>query len=183
MLYLFSRFGTLFLTLVICFNLNAASFFKMDPPNDRQDNWGVVQSKQIFRSKKLSTERLLKRVEKHQLRSILCLSSCTDEEKAFAKKYKIKYFYQPMSMTEISQDELEKVVHTLITAPKPLLIHCRAGADRTGLAAALYFYEIEKKSLEKSRRQALCFFRYNHCGRLFNPEIHEAFDLYAIKHP
>ncbi len=154
---------------------------QITPPPDRLDNWGVLQDNQIYRSKKLSTEVLQGRVLKHKIRSILCFSSCTDEERAFAKNSKIKYFYQPMSMTDISQDELEKVVHTLKTAPKPLLIHCRAGADRTGLAAALYFYEIEKKSKEASRRKGLSL-RYSHCGRLFNPEIHDAYDLYVSNH-
>lgn len=173
----------LLLFFVCVTNLKAFAGFPNQPmpPPDRLDNWGVIQGNQIYRSKKLSTEVLHNRVLKHKIRSILCLSSCTDEERAYAKISNINYFYQPMSMTEISQDELEKVVQTLKTAPKPLLIHCRAGADRTGLAAALYFYEIEKKSIEVSRRKGLRF-KYNHLGRLFNPEIHEAFDLYTLNH-
>lgn len=33
-------------------------------------------------------------------------------------------------------------------APKPLLIHCKAGADRTGLASALYLGALEHQTRE-----------------------------------
>jgi undecaprenyl-diphosphatase len=33
------------------------------------------------------------------------------------------------------------LLHIVETAPKPVLIHCNAGADRTGLVAALYQVE------------------------------------------
>ena len=45
-------------------------------------------------------------------------------------------------------------------APKPLLIHCKSGADRTGLAAALYLIDRQIVPLEAARRQLS--FRYLH---------------------
>ena len=46
------------------------------------------------------------------------------------------------------------------TMPKPVLIHCKSGADRTGLAAALYLLVIEGQPIEVAKRQLS--FRYIH---------------------
>ena len=40
--------------------------------------------------------------------------------------------------TALDAAQLAKLTDALRDAPKPLLIHCRAGSDRTGLASAIY---------------------------------------------
>jgi protein tyrosine/serine phosphatase len=44
-----------------------------------------------------------------------------------------------------------------------LLIHCEAGADRTGLASVIYELQYEGKTLNESLKQ-LSFFSYGHFG-------------------
>nr|WP_234894951.1 tyrosine-protein phosphatase [Sinorhizobium meliloti] len=58
------------------------------------------------------------------------------------------------------------------TAPKPILIHCQAGADRTGLAAMLYLQQIAGIDEEISERQLSV--RYGHIGL---PYISAAFAM------
>ncbi len=48
---------------------------------------------------------------------------------------------------------LVTLIDILRTAPKPMLLHCKSGADRTGLAAALYLHILKGVPLEKARRQ------------------------------
>lgn len=43
--------------------------------------------------------------------------------------------------------------HVLTTATKPVLIHCKSGADRTGLAAALYLIWVEGRSVAEAQQQ------------------------------
>ena len=57
-------------------------------------------------------------------------------------------------------DRLEQLVHHLQTLPKPFLIHCKSGADRTGLAAALYLLLIEGKPIAEAKAQLS--FRFLH---------------------
>jgi protein tyrosine/serine phosphatase len=38
---------------------------------------------------------------------------------------------------------MNKIVQIMKDAPKPLLIHCKAGADRTSLASALYLHAVQ----------------------------------------
>jgi protein tyrosine phosphatase (PTP) superfamily phosphohydrolase (DUF442 family) len=57
-------------------------------------------------------------------------------------------------------DKLEALHDLLQGAEKPLLIHCKSGADRTGLAAVMYLLVIEKQPFAVARRQLS--FRYLH---------------------
>ena len=58
---------------------------------------------------------------------------------------------------------LEQLVTLLQTMEKPFLIHCKSGADRTGLAAALYLLLVEKQPIEMAKRQLS--FRYIHVAK------------------
>ena len=46
------------------------------------------------------------------------------------------------------------------TLQKPVLIHCKSGADRTGLICALYLLDVEQRPLAEAKRQLS--FRYLH---------------------
>lgn len=59
-----------------------------------------------------------------------------------------------------SREALERLIEILLSAQKPLLIHCKSGADRTGLAAALYLLLIEGRPLAEAKRQLS--FRFLH---------------------
>ena len=62
--------------------------------------------------------------------------------------------------TEPTRTTLNELLQTLRRARKPLLIHCEGGADRSGLAAALYELRIAGKPTDKAAGQ-LSFF-YGH---------------------
>lgn len=47
---------------------------------------------------------------------------------------------------------IREVLHHLRTAERPLLFHCKSGADRAGLVAALYLLVIEGRPLDDARR-------------------------------
>jgi protein tyrosine phosphatase (PTP) superfamily phosphohydrolase (DUF442 family) len=49
--------------------------------------------------------------------------------------------------------ELLALIETFRTAEKPFLVHCKSGADRAGLAAAIYLLAIEGRPIAEARRQ------------------------------
>lgn len=62
-----------------------------------------------------------------------------DAEVAEARRDGITLVDFPMSArVALDQAGAERLIALMAAAEKPLLIHCLAGADRTGLAAALY---------------------------------------------
>ncbi|WP_146590015.1 phosphatase domain-containing protein [Puniceibacterium confluentis] len=52
-----------------------------------------------------------------------------------------------------SRERIEHVIDVLRTAQKPLLFHCKSGADRAGFVAALYLLVFEDQPVEVARRQ------------------------------
>ena len=77
---------------------------------------------------------------------------------------------------------MEKMVAIMKAAPKPLLIHCKQGADRSGLASALYAYAIEGQTAPEASKQLSLW--YGHF-RWFNTTVamDNAFDEFVKAHP
>ena len=61
---------------------------------------------------------------------------------------------------ELTQAEAADLIGILKRAEKPVLIHCKAGADRTGLAAALYVAAVAK--LGETAAENQISIRYGH---------------------
>lgn len=57
-------------------------------------------------------------------------------------------------------DELLKLLDLFDVAKRPFLMHCKSGADRAGLASALYLLHIEGASIEEA--QEMLSFKYLH---------------------
>ncbi|NGX97536.1 MAG: dual specificity protein phosphatase family protein [Candidatus Afipia apatlaquensis] len=55
---------------------------------------------------------------------------------------------------------IAQLIETMRTAPRPMLIHCQSGADRTGLAAALFERFVERRPTDIAAHQIS--FRYGH---------------------
>ena len=51
------------------------------------------------------------------------------------------------------KDKLLYLLHLYDNAPQPILIHCKAGIDRTGEAAAIWKLEKEQKDKKIALRQ------------------------------
>lgn len=59
-----------------------------------------------------------------------------------------------------ARDELQKLIALFRSVDKPLLMHCKSGADRAGLASALYLLVIDGKPLSEARK--MLSLRYLH---------------------
>ncbi len=55
--------------------------------------------------------------------------------------------------TAAGRDRIVHVIDCLRAAEKPMLFHCKSGADRAGFVAAMYLMIFEGKSVKKARKQ------------------------------
>lgn len=76
-------------------------------------------------------------------------------------------------------DRLLALIEAFKTLERPFLIHCKSGADRTGLAAALYLMVHDGLPLEVAKRQLS--FRYLHIRRSSTGILDHFFDVYAAR--
>lgn len=95
----------------------------------------------VYRSPQLHEHLMAQLVEDHGIRTIVCLrgsgqSSWPSRRAALGTE--AEFWLVPMSATSPpSGRTLLALWQVASTAQRPLLMHCRAGVDRTGLASAL----------------------------------------------
>ncbi len=66
---------------------------------------------------------------------------------------------------ELKSSQLRELLMLLLGAPKPMLIQSTSGADRSGLAAAIFKYAIASRSVEEAKGQLSI--RYAHVPSLW----------------
>ncbi|WP_412674159.1 dual specificity protein phosphatase family protein [Allorhizobium taibaishanense] len=64
---------------------------------------------------------------------------------------------------DLTIDKAERLIALLKSAPKPILIHCEGGADRSGLASVLYLQQVAGVNEEQAEQQ-LWPVLYGHVG-------------------
>lgn len=120
----------------------------------------------VYRSNQPSDGQLRAIHDKVGLHSVLNLRGESRQsfylfEAEVCEKLGLELVSLPLSARQApSVANLELLISHMQTMPKPVLIHCKSGADRTGLAAALYLLIFEGQPIEVAMRQLS--FRYIH---------------------
>lgn len=52
----------------------------------------------------------------------------------------VHYDYGVSARRRVTPAQLDEILHIIRDAPKPILVHCQAGADRTGVVSAVYLF-------------------------------------------
>jgi undecaprenyl-diphosphatase len=131
--------------------------------------WGVVQyygnfhtvsQGALYRSAQLDKDELEEAVRDRGIRAVLNLrgahpgESWYDDEVAASKALGVAHFDYGLSAYRMLTDgQISDVLGIIRRAPKPLLVHCKSGADRTGLVSALYRFAVEGKNAEEAEQQ------------------------------
>ena len=108
-------------------------------------NFHEVEKGVVYRSSWLGSEKLEQAVDRLGVKSVLNL--CGEQpgvawyegEVEVSRRRGVKFVSLALSAnTALDASQVAKLAEVVRDAPKPLLIHCRAGSDRTGLASAIY---------------------------------------------
>jgi protein tyrosine phosphatase (PTP) superfamily phosphohydrolase (DUF442 family) len=146
-------------------------------------NLGIVDHGRVIRAAQ-PTSQLKELIKEHHLASILNLRGGSSRdwwytaEVQAAEKGGVAFFDVPLSATRRpSRRDLLVLIDLFDHCTYPLLIHCKAGADRTGLASAIY---LMTQRGEPPRQAARSFSIYHSHLPVFGTErLHEPLDEYA----
>lgn len=138
-------------------------------------NFAPVVEGAVYRSNQPTPERLADYQAAYGIKTVINLRGAVPDEDWYALEKQatealgMTLIDVPLSSTrELSDQELKQLVEILRTAEKPILIHCRSGANRTGLAAAIYLAAIEQVGTDTAGEQLSV--RYGHVPVPYRPE-------------
>ena len=124
------------------------------------NNFAAVVPHELYRSAQLSASGIEFYQKKYGIKTIINLrgdntgSPWYDDEVAEAKRLGIAHVNFRMSgRRDLPQDRARHLIDLMNKAEKPALLHCFSGADRTGLAAALYLAAVKGRSLTEAEGQ------------------------------
>ena len=125
-----------------------------------QGNFHTISTGKAYRSAQLDRDELERYIAKYDIRSVINLrggntdESWYEEEINTCRKMGVSHFDLGLSAQKApSSKKIAALLVLFATAPRPVLIHCKGGADRAGLAAALWQMVVygEPKSIAKKQ--------------------------------
>ncbi|WP_348271266.1 dual specificity protein phosphatase family protein [Rhizobium sp. Leaf384] len=142
-------------------------------------NFHTVIEGQLYRSAQPSAASLEGYVRLYGIKTVINLRGPErrehwyTEEIATSSRLGIDHVDFAMSASrEVTPETADKLVEIMKNAPKPILIHCKSGADRSGIAAALYSHKIAGHDEEMSEGQLSIAF-----GHIAVPYLSQAFAM------
>ncbi|MFC3126929.1 tyrosine-protein phosphatase [Pseudoroseomonas globiformis] len=122
-------------------------------------NWGVVEAGRLYRSNHPSPWQFRRAVQGVGIRSVINLrghrEKCGSDAlgRAVAQELGLEHVDAPLeSRGAPHKDRILRLAGIFRDLPEPVLIHCKSGADRTGLAAGLWLM-LQHRPVEEAMRQ------------------------------
>ena len=129
-------------------------------------NWGVVEAGRLYRSNHPLPWQIRAAVRRHGIRTIINLRGHRQDcgadalSRTEAARLGVTLIDAPFeSRGAPHRDRIERLVALLPNLREPILIHCKSGADRTGLIAAVWLLLQGRPPAEAMRQLSL---RYGH---------------------
>ena len=148
------------------------------------DNFRVIEPGRAYRSAQLDAETLELVVDVLGIRTVINLrgenesQAWYDREQALLEAKGVELVNVRMSAQSLPpREELLKLYEAFQTAEEPILMHCKAGADRAGAAAALWRMVVLGDEREQAA-QELCI-----CYGHFEPVTPAMDELVRIFEP
>lgn len=139
-------------------------------------NFHVVEDGVLYRSAQLNDNKLSDVISAYGIKSVINLRGENkglgwyDDEMRVSAAHGVSHFNVRMTAVRDTDDAtVTQLMETLRTAPRPMLIHCESGSDRTGLAAALFERFLKERPAEIAAGQIS--FRYGHFPWLGNRTV------------
>jgi protein tyrosine phosphatase (PTP) superfamily phosphohydrolase (DUF442 family) len=148
-----------------------------------EENFAAVEAGRVYRSAQPSAT-LPGWIARYGLRSILNLRGGSPrdawyrDEVAAAERGQLEYYDLPMDAgSRPERGQLLAILDVFERCPYPILIHCKKGADRTGLATALYL--MTQRGLGPEEALAAFTLEHLHVPMCGPEKLHEPLREYA----
>ena len=131
-------------------------------------NFHTIVPGAAYRSGQMNPEQLTRAIQANGIQSVLNLRGANTNdawhraEVATTTALKVTHLDRSLgARKELTIPEMDELVGLLKSAPKPLLIHCEGGADRSGLVSALYRLAIEGEPPQKADNELTIWYGHS----------------------
>lgn len=152
------------------------------------DRFYPVVEGRIYRCAQLSGDDLDKYIKEKDIKTILNLRGkmeSTDwykREKEIALKNNLKLYNVDIKPNKLPRiDKIMSVLDILLTAQRPLLIHCRRGVDRSGLVSAIALSIEEDPPLHVIKKQFSLRYGVLPFYKSVGPHVFEQYEMWLEK--
>jgi protein tyrosine/serine phosphatase len=128
-------------------------------------NFHAVVEGEVYRSAQVIGTDLADYTAQVGLKSVLNLRGASprsewyrDEIAESARLGLVHADFELSASREVTNAEAEELIALMRTLPKPLLIHCKHGSDRSGLLSALYLAAIKGVDADTANKQLSIYF-------------------------
>ncbi len=135
-------------------------------------NFHIITNNQAYRSRQLDKQLLKYYITKYNIKSIINLrgeekgADWYDDEMYVSSIYNVFHYDLDLPMDKMPKDkDMQTLLDIFKTAPRPVLIHCLGGSDRTGLASTLWKILIDKENKCKASRHMLFYYGHMPFGK------------------
>jgi protein tyrosine/serine phosphatase len=123
-------------------------------------NVHTITEGEAYRSAQLDRSQLTRHIKQYNIKSIINLrgenkgDEWYDDEIAVSKEFGVAHYNAGLSANhEPNEEQLRELLRVFSVAPRPVLIHCAYGADRSGLAAAMWKMIVDHASKAEAKKQ------------------------------
>jgi protein tyrosine phosphatase (PTP) superfamily phosphohydrolase (DUF442 family) len=127
---------------------------------EEQGNFHPINPAEAYRSAQLDQDELEHYIRKHAIRPVVNLRGMHHDEKWYRDEIGVcgtlgvAHYDLDLSADKApTTTEIGDLLGLFERAPRPVLIHCQAGADRSGLAAALWKLVVDRVPKSVARKQ------------------------------
>ena len=135
-------------------------------------NFHTVTTNYAYRCRQLDKELLKFYITKYNIKSIINLrgeekgKDWYDDEIYVSNIYNVAHYDLDLPMDKLPKDEdMQTLIDIFKSAPRPVLIHCLGGSDRTGLASTLWKIFVDKEPKNKAAKHMLFFYGHMPFGK------------------
>ncbi len=123
-------------------------------------NVHAVVPGQFYRSGQLDSAQFARVIRENGIKSILNLRGAAPKARWYEREIGVSkvlgvehYDFGISARHFVTRPRIDSILAIVRDAPKPMLVHCEGGADRSGLVSALYERVIRGQSKEEADRQ------------------------------
>ena len=148
------------------------------------ENLRTIAAGKCYRSGQMDAATLARTIKAYGIKCVLNLRGTPasqawyKDEAATCAALGVEYATVPVHLGRLTEpDHIAALIARLEHGPYPLLLHCREGADRAGLASVLYVMVVEGKPLDEALAGQMTW-RYGHLSLGPAKAVDDFFELY-----